>query len=1500
MKKKLISLLMVIAMMFSMLPADVIDIKAATGKTATISVERKNAIPGSTVSVNVSIKDNPGILGSVLRVEYDSKLTLTDATSGVAFGALVMTKPGKFGSPSKFVWDGQDLAKEDIKDGVILNLTFNISKNAKEGDELGINVYCENAVDTDLNDVNVKIENSAIKILSYTPGDLNGDGKVNSTDVILTRRYIVGGYNQNVNELAADVNRDGRVNSADVILLRRYIAGGYGVELDGNSESHKHTMEHVDRVDATCTEDGNQEYWHCTDCNKYFSDINGINQINLEDTVINAKGHTVVIDEAVPATTTRTGLTEGSHCSECGIVIKEQTIIPKTEGYSISYNISNGDNYLAQQKIDNSKNPTEYYKDDDTKTLEDLEAPEGYRFLGWYDGSGSNATQIKEIKKGKVGNIRLYAHWEEITYDITYKLYQTPLAPISDEKYLHYTVSKGLVDLPNPTLYNYIFLGWYDKDGKEVTKIPTGTVGDVELNAYWTSKRNLTKKVDKIEDPVIIENPDKGVMYFTYEIGTIENVPLSDAIWTIQSVSGLAQQTSKTVTTSISDEQANNIVNSISQATVDSKTWTLSSDWNDSTTVNESWAETNGMTQEEAITKAKTSSNTFSLTTSDGGSHTNTKNDGTTTLTYDSKNEAEDSGEDKVKEKGSQLDIGVNGKYYREKSATAKIPELGEAGGKSGFEIGGNVDWGKYDKNTTTTYGKKTTNKHSGSDKTTVDTNVATDVHTWNSAATSSSTQTNSESRTVSNVLSKVISNTKEYGKSYSYGGSNSEAQGQSSSLSESTNTSSTLSYSKSDTTTTTTTYSTDGKSEGCYRLVVAGTVHVFAVVGYDVASKSYFTYTYNVMDDKTYDFLDYSPNLKFNDCENGAIPFEVPIDVKEYVDSRVVRTNGLIFRTNSEEGTAKVVRYDGEDKDVIIPCYVSVGKKSYKVTEIDSTAFAGKDINSVVLSDYIDEIPNAAFKNCAKLKSISGYFTKIGDEAFMGCTGLGRFNVSSDIKKIGSNAFKDVPVIKINAINSVSAIELAEEMNPTLDRNNSEELKQLETAAKKITGDWIEGVLQTGAKKMIIDISTAFEGTDISMSVPELDYFEIVGGKKTYKNLQLNSNAKETVIKELSITDCKQTPLIISSDKLTLEEVSVVNDGFALLLAGNGSKVTLIRDNRLVSNNGKAIVSKNPVFVSEVIDSTLGVLEVSGDIYNCGSITGQSNIDFIKGKLISISDEEFEKYIKGVFKITFNANGGNLSEESKDIYYGEKVGIMPEPTRDDCTFLGWYTDDGKQITENTVYNYANDITVKARWQSDWQLDSTVPQDATVTDEKWTYDLTTKTTSDKSTLDGYTLYDSSYVWGNYGSWSGWSDYPYYNSDSRKVETQSVPASYKTQYNYKRYISADGKTSGPTSGYWGGKNCTTYQERGWSDSALAVTGSQNSNSAGFFYLYGSAPCWYYEWTRTVVASYKTQYRYADRSKIYTYYFKKTEQKESTSEIQESDSVSNVQKWVKYTI
>ena len=62
-------------------------------------------------------------------------------------------------------------------------------------------------------------------------GDFDGDGLINTTDVVLLRRYIAGGYGVEISEKAADLNSDGTLNTTDIVLLRRYIAGGYDIVL---------------------------------------------------------------------------------------------------------------------------------------------------------------------------------------------------------------------------------------------------------------------------------------------------------------------------------------------------------------------------------------------------------------------------------------------------------------------------------------------------------------------------------------------------------------------------------------------------------------------------------------------------------------------------------------------------------------------------------------------------------------------------------------------------------------------------------------------------------------------------------------------------------------------------------------------------------------------------------------------------------------------------------------------------------------------------------------------------------------------------------------------------------------------------------------------------------------------------------------------------------------------------------------------------------------------
>ena len=70
--------------------------------------------------------------------------------------------------------------------------------------------------------------------------------------------------------------------------------------------------------EADCVNDGSKSR-HCSRCDA-----------KTDVTVIEAKGHTEVVDKAVAATCTKTGLTEGKHCSVCNAVIKAQEKIAAT------------------------------------------------------------------------------------------------------------------------------------------------------------------------------------------------------------------------------------------------------------------------------------------------------------------------------------------------------------------------------------------------------------------------------------------------------------------------------------------------------------------------------------------------------------------------------------------------------------------------------------------------------------------------------------------------------------------------------------------------------------------------------------------------------------------------------------------------------------------------------------------------------------------------------------------------------------------------------------------------------------------------------------------------------------------------------------------------------------------------------------------------------------------------------------------------------------------
>ena len=79
-----------------------------------------------------------------------------------------------------------------------------------------------------------------------------------------------------------------------------------------------HTIVTDEAVAPTCTESGLSEGSHCSVCGAVLK----------AQEIIPALGHTIVTDEAVAPTCTESGLSEGSYCGVCGEVLKAQEMNP--------------------------------------------------------------------------------------------------------------------------------------------------------------------------------------------------------------------------------------------------------------------------------------------------------------------------------------------------------------------------------------------------------------------------------------------------------------------------------------------------------------------------------------------------------------------------------------------------------------------------------------------------------------------------------------------------------------------------------------------------------------------------------------------------------------------------------------------------------------------------------------------------------------------------------------------------------------------------------------------------------------------------------------------------------------------------------------------------------------------------------------------------------------------------------------------------------------------
>ena len=72
----------------------------------------------------------------------------------------------------------------------------------------------------------IPVSNSEDNNDDYKPGDVNGDGKITSSDYVLIKDYIMGNSElSDTAKKAADYNQDGKITSSDYVLIKDYIMG---------------------------------------------------------------------------------------------------------------------------------------------------------------------------------------------------------------------------------------------------------------------------------------------------------------------------------------------------------------------------------------------------------------------------------------------------------------------------------------------------------------------------------------------------------------------------------------------------------------------------------------------------------------------------------------------------------------------------------------------------------------------------------------------------------------------------------------------------------------------------------------------------------------------------------------------------------------------------------------------------------------------------------------------------------------------------------------------------------------------------------------------------------------------------------------------------------------------------------------------------------------------------------------------------------------------------
>lgn len=334
--KKAVSLLLVLVMVIALLPTIAF---AAEGMTVTIGSKTVDNVAGTTVTVPVTLKNNPGITAANIEVKFDNavlelvkvvdkgifaKLTFTGSDDEDVMAEQLATA-NKNGAYS-LGWFGMSASKEN---GVIAELTFKVIAGAKAGDkaltEGKVDVVGSDGktpVETTVVAGSVTLKDKVVKVASVKVSPTTMNLEVGQTGTLTATVAPVNATNQNLtwsssNEKAATVDANGvvtAVGQGSATITAKADNGKSGTcKVTVKVPAHKHTPVAVPAQESTCKEKGWEAYYKCSECGTVVDENGNAAQI----VYLPLAAHKLTETKAVPATCTEDGTEAYWTCSVC-------------------------------------------------------------------------------------------------------------------------------------------------------------------------------------------------------------------------------------------------------------------------------------------------------------------------------------------------------------------------------------------------------------------------------------------------------------------------------------------------------------------------------------------------------------------------------------------------------------------------------------------------------------------------------------------------------------------------------------------------------------------------------------------------------------------------------------------------------------------------------------------------------------------------------------------------------------------------------------------------------------------------------------------------------------------------------------------------------------------------------------------------------------------------------------------------------------------------------